>query len=259
LWKRSCNIVPYHANSEFRADAPSVPDLSDAGLDALSDGFLLTETLASSLGFSFFFSAGVACFFGEGFGVVFADAEGLGVGLTVGFGELFGIGRGVMLGFDVGVGTGVGDGSRISLWLAAGAGDSFSSGGGDATGEGCGVASCSAADDDELDGADSDAAAFIQIILGEFALCDSRLPRASAIRSTRCATVTIAALRQKRTSLGIGYFDSAFVAMPTFVICARCNASIKAINFCTGNSRSGRITTATSGFARFNSTNCAMS
>src|SRR5438105_1735655 len=49
------------------------------------------------------------------------------------------------------------------------------------------------------------------------------------------------------------YFDSAFVAIPTFVICARCNESISVTNFCTGNSRSGRITMATSGFARFSS------
>ena len=48
------------------------------------------------------------------------------------------------------------------------------------------------------------------------------------------------------------YFESAFVAIPTFVIWARCNESISVTNFCTGNSRSGRITMATSGFARFN-------
>ena len=49
------------------------------------------------------------------------------------------------------------------------------------------------------------------------------------------------------------YFDSALVAIPTFVICARWNVSIRLTNFCTGSSRSGRITIATSGFARFNS------
>src|SRR5437588_1685562 len=54
------------------------------------------------------------------------------------------------------------------------------------------------------------------------------------------------------------YFDSAFVAMPTFVICARCNESISVTNFCTGNSRSGRITMASSGFARFNSSSRAV-
>src|SRR2546430_6995794 len=55
------------------------------------------------------------------------------------------------------------------------------------------------------------------------------------------------------------YFDSAFVAIPTFVICARCNESISVTNLCTGNSRSGRITMATSGSARFNSSRRAAS
>jgi hypothetical protein len=80
-----------------------------------------------------------------------------------------------------------------------------------------------------------------------------RFQRTSAMTTAMCATAMIATLRQKRASRGIDYFVSAFVAIPTFVICARCNASIKAINFCTGSSRSGRITTATSGFARFTS------
>src|SRR5947207_127360 len=55
------------------------------------------------------------------------------------------------------------------------------------------------------------------------------------------------------------YFDSAFVAIPTFVICARCNESISVTSFCTGNSRSGRMTMATSGFARFSSSRRAAS
>src|SRR5882724_2663438 len=55
------------------------------------------------------------------------------------------------------------------------------------------------------------------------------------------------------------HFDSAFVAMPTLVIPARCTESISAINFCTGNSRSGRITMAISGFAALNSVNRAVS
>jgi len=55
------------------------------------------------------------------------------------------------------------------------------------------------------------------------------------------------------------HFDSAFVAMPTLVIPARCTASISPINFCTGNSRSGRITMARSAFAAFNSVNRAVS
>src|SRR5207248_5487411 len=55
------------------------------------------------------------------------------------------------------------------------------------------------------------------------------------------------------------YFDSAFVAIPTFAICARCNESISVTSFCTGNSRSGRITMATSGFALFKSSRRAAS
>ena len=55
------------------------------------------------------------------------------------------------------------------------------------------------------------------------------------------------------------YFGSALVAMPTLVISARCNASIRLTNFCTGSSRSGRITTATFGFACFNSASRAVS
>src|SRR6266581_7558948 len=55
------------------------------------------------------------------------------------------------------------------------------------------------------------------------------------------------------------YFASAFVAMPTFMIFARCNASINMTSFCTGKSRSGRITTATSGLARLISARRALS
>jgi len=65
--------------------------------------------------------------------------------------------------------------------------------------------------------------------------------------------------RQKRTSFDIVYFSSALVAIPTLVISARCSASIRVTNFCTGSSRSGRITIATSGWARFSSTNWALS
>ena len=47
------------------------------------------------------------------------------------------------------------------------------------------------------------------------------------------------------------YGCSAWVAIPTFEICARCRTSITRTKSCTGKSRSGRITTATSGFASF--------
>jgi hypothetical protein len=57
------------------------------------------------------------------------------------------------------------------------------------------------------------------------------------------------------SSWNSSHFDSALVAMPTLVIPAPCNASITPINFCTGKSRSGRITIAISGFVCFNCTN----
>jgi len=63
----------------------------------------------------------------------------------------------------------------------------------------------------------------------------------------------------KNFKRSIVYFDSALVAMPTFVICACFSASINAINFCTGKSRSGRITTAMSGLVCFSSVSRAVS
>ena len=69
-----------------------------------------------------------------------------------------------------------------------------------------------------------------------------------------CCTGREATARLSNSS----HFDSAFVTMPTFVIPARCNASITPINFCTGKSRSGRITMAISGFVCFNCTNCVV-
>ena len=90
-------------------------------------------------------------------------------------------------------------------------------------------------------------------------LFGSRLHRINPTRSTTCAIPISPTLRQKRVSFEIIYFVSALVATPTFVMSARCNASISEISFCTGNSRSGRITTATSGLVRFSSINCAVS
>jgi hypothetical protein len=98
-----------------------------------------------------------------------------------------------------------------------------------------------------------------QTMLCKCGLPFSRFQRTNAIATAMCATAMIVTLRQKRASRGIAYFVSALVAIPTFVICARWMASINAINFCTGSSRSGRMTTATSGFARFNSVRRAMS
>jgi len=65
-------------------------------------------------------------------------------------------------------------------------------------------------------------------------------------------------VRPKPQIFGHCYLDSALVAMPTFMICARCNASISVISFCTGKSRSGRITIAISGFVRLISSNCVL-
>ena len=88
-------------------------------------------------------------------------------------------------------------------------------------------------------------------------LLASTLQRINPAMSATCARAISVTFRQKR-SFGI-YFSSAFVAMPTFVICARRNVSINVINFCTGNSRAGRITIATSGLANFNWVNRTVS
>ena len=65
--------------------------------------------------------------------------------------------------------------------------------------------------------------------------------------------------RQKRAFVAFLFRFRFCWRYPTFVICARCNESISVTSFCTGNSRSGRITMATSGFARFNSSKRAAS
>ena len=86
-----------------------------------------------------------------------------------------------------------------------------------------------------------------------------RFQRINPARRATCASAIRMTFRQKRAFFDIVYFASAFVAMPTLVICARCNTSIKLTNFCTGSSRSGRITIATSGFVSFNANNCLVS
>src|ERR1700674_399898 len=72
-------------------------------------------------------------------------------------------------------------------------------------------------------------AGVIQTILAGFAFEAARFQRTRANRIATCATAMIVTLRQKRASRGIGYFVSAFVAIPTLLICARCNASINEI------------------------------
>jgi len=89
-------------------------------------------------------------------------------------------------------------------------------------------------------------------------LLASTLQRINPSRRATCASAISVTFRQKRASFDI-YFVSALVAIPTLVICARRNVSINVINFCTGNSRSGRITMATSGLACFNWASCAVS
>jgi len=100
------------------------------------------------------------------------------------------------------------------------------------------------------------------------ALRASKLQRINTAIIATCASAISVTFRQKRPLatpwLCKGgfvdiYFGSALVAMPTLVICASFSASINAINFCTGNSRSGRITTATSGFVCFISVSRAVS
>ena len=183
--------------------------------------------------------------FGVGFGVGFAFGVGLAVGLRVGVG--------VAAGFVVG--------NWISLFAAVRRGFS-SSGSSDFNGV------CSALAAKTFTG---DAAALfvsaapfsappIQTTLCAFeGLLVCRLQRINPTRTAICASAIRVTFRQKRASFDIVYFVSALVAMPTLVICACCNASIKLTNFWTGNSRSGRITTATSGFRCFISSNRALS
>ena len=214
----------------------------------------------------FFFSAFASVFFASSadfVGVVFAFGDGLGeafatrVFLRVGFGVGLGVafGFGVAVGFGVDVGSGVGVGSSISLFAAVTRGvssvaSSFSNGSDSGGGAGV-IAGCG---DSLLSGfpAARSSAPLIQTMLCAFEeLLASTLQRINPSRMATCASAIRVTFRQKRISLGI-YFASAFVAMPTFVICARRNVSIKVINFCTGNSRSGRITIARSGLACFN-------
>src|SRR6266852_5910957 len=91
----------------------------------------------------------------------------------------------------------------------------------------------------------------IQTMLCGLELFVSWLQRTNPTINTTCASPIRVTLRQKRAFFGIPYFASPFVAIPTLVISARCTAPINVTSFCTGSSRSGRITTATSGLLRF--------
>jgi len=184
----------------------------------------------------------------------FATRIFLRVGFGVGLGVAFGFRVGVAVGL-VDVGSGVGVGNSISLFAAVTRGvssvaSSFSS----RSDSGAGIGVIAGWSESLLFGSPAarSSAPLTQTMLCAFEeLLASTLQRISARRRATCASAIRVTFRQKRASLGI-YFASAFVAMPTFVICARRNVSINVINFCTGNSRSGRITIATSGLACFN-------
>src|SRR5437762_1720016 len=210
--------------------------------------------------------AGVGFTFGEGFGEAFANTVFLGVGFGVGLavcsgvGLTFGVGLAVGLRIGVDVAAGFGVGNWISLFAAVKKG--FSSSG---SSDFSGVGSARAAKTFTGVGAarlvsPPFSPPPIQTMLCAFdGLLLCRLQRINPTRRAICATAIRITFRQKRASFDIVYFVSALVAMPTLVIWARCNASIKVTNFWTGNSRSGRITTATSGFLRFISSNCPLS
>jgi len=170
---------------------------------------------------------------------------------------VFGVGVAAVLGMDaaVGVGFGIGDGNSISLFAVTTAGFfSSSSCSFDGFGASGGLA-CLGGDDGSLSDppAARPPAPPNQTMLSGFdeALA-ARLQRMSPAISATCARAIRTTFRQKRPVFAI-YFGSALVAMPSLVIPARCRASIRPINFCTGNSRSGRITIAISGFFCFNS------
>jgi len=194
--------------------------------------------------------------FGDGLGEAFATRAFLGVGFGIGLGVGFGFGVGVAVDFGVETGVGVDDGNSISLLAVVTAGFfSCSSSSFDGFG-----ASGLGGDDGSL--SDSPAArppGPNQTMLSGFDDARAaRLKRMSPAISATCARAIRTTFRQKRPVFAI-YFGSALVAMPSLVIPARCRAFISPINFCTGNSRSGRITMATSGFFCFNSLSCSVS
>jgi hypothetical protein len=213
--------------------------------------------------------------FVEGFGEIFATTVCLGAGFGIGFGVAFGFGVGGAvdfgLGVDADVGFGVGDGNSISLFAVIRGGVSSSGSSSFRGFASTGGGACLGAGD--VPSSDSPVATPSalpnQTILSGFGgTLAATLQRISPAMSAACARAMRTTFRQKRLlaapwfceggSFAI-YFSSAFVAMPTFVMPSRRSASIIAINFCTGSSRSGRMTIATSGSFCFNSPNCAVS
>jgi len=213
--------------------------------DSTEVAFTIGEDFASTVFLGGGFGVGLGVCFGVGFGVAFAFGVGLAVGLRAGV--------------DVAVAFGVGN--WISLFAAVRR-DFSSSGSSDFNGVGLARASKTFTGNAAalLVSAARFSALPIQTTLCAFeGLLVCRLQRINPTRKAICASAIRVTFRQKRASFDIVYFVSALVAMPTLVICARCIASIKLINFCTGNSRSGRITTATSGFLCFISSSRALS
>jgi len=160
----------------------------------------------------------------------------------------------------MGVDVGVGVGNSVSLFAAVKRGSCFSASsdfGRRGSGEGESFAGCGSPVIGSVAALVPPASPSQTTLCAFEELLASTLQRINPATSATCASAISVTFRQKRLSFDI-YFVSAFVAMPTFVICARRNVSINVINFCTGNSRSGRITTATSGLACFNSVSCVV-
>jgi hypothetical protein len=181
--------------------------------------------------------------------------------LGVAFGVGFGVASGFAVAFGTGVSLGVGFGNSISLFISVKDGRSFSVSSGFNGSDSMDGAEIFGGDDALLSdfSASRSSAPLNQTKLSASgALRAAKLQRINPAISATCARAISVTFRQKRGVFDI-YFDSARVAMPTFVICACFSASISAINFWTGNSRSGRITTATSGFICFNSVSRAAS
>ena len=182
--------------------------------------------------------------------------------MGVDFGTDLGLGFGVAFGFGVAVavGDGFGVGNSISLFAVFTTRCS-SSASSDFNGFGSGAGVETSAGGDALSSvlaARSCALPSQTMLCGFDELLAARLQRINPRITATCARAISVTFRQKRPFFAI-YFVSALVAMPTLVIPARCTASMRPINFCTGRSRSGRITTATSGFVCFNWANCAVS
>jgi len=191
-------------------------------------------------------------------GVAFATSIFLEAAFGIGFGVIcgFGVEVGAAFGGGVAVGVrfGVDDGNSISLFAvasrgcsllassvlckpASGEGEDFSEDGSLVLGSVAALASATSPSQRIL------------CARGEFLA--STLQRINPAMSVTWASAISVTFRQKRQFFDI-YFGPAVVAMPTFVICACFSASISAINFCTDNSRSERITTANSGLVCFN-------